>query len=297
MSLNSAQIFIETDDFEQLTSELSLYLSEWFEERFRQLTRRDDPSRHFLDKDRRRGVIALPPTGGWSVLVEKRSERADAELARHLSQRLGTRVVWFELQGRRLRFRHQIIDSGRPFDLEAEPPRVWSPLKSELFPMVAYPDIEPIAYRILKDLGLPDETLFLVSDDITIAPGGPGSAMYSLMLHAEDGPRIESLRFEPSWSWGIAHEEPVREDFHGMHQDGLRTVTLETRLLRGVPDEAAAMNLVSIERHARQRLERYLYRNGVDLGRHVIDFRYRSEDHDTTLLEALVKQARLELDR
>lgn len=296
MSLNSGQIFIATDDFEDLGRELLFYLGEWFEKRYQAIDREADLSTHFLDKDRRRAVMALPPFEGWCTVFEMRPGRADPQLAAHLSRRLGARAVWFELQGARLRWRWQSFDAGRPQSPHLSPERAWTPLKQELFPMPLYEDIEPIAYRQLRELDLPRERLFLRTEDIVVAPDtGSGPALYALMLTSEEGPRFEHLRFEPRWTWRIHDDEPVREDFHGVHHDGERTITLETRWLRGVPDATSASNLVRIERLARERLERDLARRGIDLERHVIDFRYRSEDHDTTLLEALVRQARLEL--
>ncbi len=293
MSLNSGQIFVATEDFETLGQELLFYLGDWFEKRYQAIDRAADLSAHFLDKDRRRAVLALPACEGWCTVLEKRPDRADPALAAHLSRRLSARVVWFELQGSHLRWRRQIFEAGRPEPPHLQPERVWIPLKQELFPMVPYADIEPIAYRELQALGLPQQRLLLTADDISVA-AGDGSALYALMLQTPEGSRFEHVRFQPQWSWQIHDDEPVREDFHGVHQDGHRTITLETRWLRGVPDIAAALNLVRLEQAARERLEHDLVRRGFDLERHVIDFRYRSEDHDTTQLEALVRQARLE---
>ena len=222
MSINVGQLFIQHPNLKLTVRVAAEYLRIWQRDVFSRLSnleKTEQGAEHFLEK-RTRKITILQPLRGWSMLVEQSRFLADGDLARHLSEGLGCRVVWAEVQGGALgwacfEFEKGKLLRGRLEPVAAREPRLMAaarecglaaPGELESQDMPVYPsDPEQAAWSHLLSLELPPEYLFFYPGDLKrLNDGGDVEAGFLVLKDSFYGGRLLSS-IGPARQIGRAH--------------------------------------------------------------------------------------------
>ncbi|HOX06897.1 MAG TPA: hypothetical protein PK280_10885 [Planctomycetota bacterium] len=256
MSINVGQVFVQHEKLNLIIKVAAEYLRMWQRDVYSRLSdieKNEQGAEHFLEK-RTRKITVLPPKGGWTTLIECVRFLADAELAKHLSEGLGCRTVWAEVQGGALgwacfEFEKGALVRGRMEPLAGREPRLVAAANEaglagltelESADMPDYPaDPERAAWDHLVGLGLPAEHLFVYPSDLTrLDSGGDITAGFLTLKESSfyNGRLITALgpaRF-PRRTGSL----PCRPDLVA-RTGGEPVAVHEVRLLAGRPRPAA----------------------------------------------------------
>jgi len=269
MSINVGQIFIQHQNLNLTVKVAAEYLRIWQREVFARLSdleKDEQGAEHFLEKRTRR-IAILPPLRGWSVAIEQVRFLADGDLARHLSEGLGCKVVWVELQGGALGWAGFEFENGRLVRGKLEPlggrePRLVTAANEagaanlaelEAPDMPVYPaDPERAAWNHLLALGLPREYLFVYPADFTrLNAGGDVTAGFLTLKDSFYGGRLITST-GPARLAVRGPELPCRPDL--LARSGGEPVAVhEVRLLAGRPRAAALDSAFAAELGWRRR--------------------------------------------
>lgn len=166
-SMNIGQVFVKTGDPGRLDAAVRAYLDGW--------AKSAKPG----EAPAGRRLVVLPPRDGWATLLDA-GPKADAALAEALSKALGTRVIWIEVAGSSLSWRHVILQDGKIVETGAEPVPGWGGEALD-GPMPRYRDVESLAWSLLAKEGVPRAYRFLAQADVQVAKDpkkGPQASIY-----------------------------------------------------------------------------------------------------------------------
>lgn len=258
MAINASQILLRTRRTAKLLKAVEGYLSKWV-----RAAKAEWPAVPFLGTDAarhtwvlHRGAEDRSKEGGWFCVLDADPDRADHDLAAHLSGVLGARVLVAELAGGRLTWAVAVIEAGRRLRAEREPPEAF---EDGAVGMPLYPDATGEILRALRPEGVPAELRLLRQDEFEegaepepLTGEEPEFAVERLV----SWPEKKAVRRLPS---AVVHLRrrpgavPFRPDVEGEGEGG-RALFVEIRSLIGTPDSHAVHNLLEIERLDRNRL-------------------------------------------
>lgn len=208
MSINVGQIFVNFGNLRLAMRVATEYIRRWERGTYRKLSgieKREQGAENFLNRMSRR-VVMLAPLNGWIALQESVRFLADAELSRHMSESLGCRVIWLEVQGGALgwscfEFNNGQLTDGRLDPLAGREPRLLTAARAAGL-VNGYPEFEPDmprypvepeidAWHHLLSLGLPAERIFVYPRDIRrMLSGGNTDAGYITLKSSRSGGRV-----------------------------------------------------------------------------------------------------------
>ncbi|HOX38008.1 MAG TPA: hypothetical protein PL033_08475 [Candidatus Brocadiia bacterium] len=273
MSINAGQLFVETGSFQPACDFVKDYLGEWYQEVFLKLSpealakRREE---FFLDEELVRSLVVLPPMDGWVCILERCKTRADGEMARSISKKLGCRVIWSELGGASLSQWLLCFNKGETGEWVAEPDGQFGayyrsiagmPGQPDRSKMPIYSDVEKDAFDRLKKLGIPASILFLRHDDVFYSPQKDQEhAAFFKIWNRDDGPAYHHYTFPAQHDSCPEEEAPVQFDLSEMKIETSQQLITETRYLFGVPGDETVARVAEIEAAFRERAFQHLIR-------------------------------------
>lgn len=164
------------------------------------------------------------------------------DMARHLSRALEGTAIWFGLAGNALASRFIRYDLGREAEKTLEPPEIFQTEPTSVMP--AYRDVEQELYKKLRELGIPQEYVFLFMEEVGVSGGNPGTTDAVIIR----GGNVEQF----------VHRVPRRSvdevrTLYDHHKEADQTV-LETLRLQGAFDHSRARQLLqTLEAMTRRR--------------------------------------------
>ena len=164
------------------------------------------------------------------------------DTARHLSRALEGTAVWFGLAGNALASRFIRYHLGTEAEKSLEPPEIFQTEPATVMP--AYRDVERELYAKLRELGIPQEYVYLFMEEIGVSGGNPGSTDAVVIR----GGNVEQF----------VHRVPRRSvdearTLYDHHKEGDQTV-IETLRLQGAFDHSRARQLLlTLEAMAKRR--------------------------------------------
>ncbi|MBE7465157.1 MAG: hypothetical protein HS116_16900 [Planctomycetes bacterium] len=315
MSVNEAYLVVRSDSDAAVDEAVAGELQRWVREVCPQLSPQfDHPADWGADANWRRQYLHLPGSGGWSLLIDTARQHSDPELARALSRRLKTTVVWTLVLGSCYHWRYRIYDNGREVRALVSPedlPELQALLgrgderrgadessASVAFrgPMPRYEDVEAALDNFLERLGVPKE-LRLVTRD-RCAPADAAHAGRGSLLSVEGlraGIPVVKVRAQALAPPPAEPAVPVSFDGVARNEQGVRYF-LERRRIFGIPSPADLERLLELEREIRNRYE-YPFLEIPDGAAPEIRFHYRHEDPGGDPLDARLKARRAAYER
>jgi hypothetical protein len=268
------------------------------------LEKEEQGAENFLTRRSRR-LTVMPPRDGWAMIIEQVRFLADGDLARHLSEGLGCKVVWSEVQGGALgwacfEFENGHLTGGRLDPASGREERLVAAaneakalnlMEAEQSEMPVYPvDPEMDAWHHLCALGLPREYIFAYPNDIVrLGSGGETEAGFVVLKDSYYGGRLTAA-VGPARFAARPQGLPYRPDLVA-REDGQPTAIHEIRLLQGRPSRQSLDRAFEAELHWRRRAF-YVMSETLPGSVPHISFRYKDPADPDRDLEKLLEQRR-----
>ena len=269
MSVNVGQLFVQHDNLSMLLKVATEYVRAWQRDIFSKLSeleKHEQGAENFLTRRTRRLTI-LPPRDSWAMIIEHVRFLADGDLARHISESLGCRVVWAEVQGGALGWACFEFDKGKLVGGKLEPvsgreqrlvaaaneSRAANLSETEDGQMPLYPiDAEQEAWDHLVGLGIPPGYVFVYPGDVVrLNSGGDMEAGYIILKDSHYGGRMITAS-GPAKFLPRPEGLPYRPDLVA-RENGQPTAIHEVRLLHGRPSRGAVDRIFEAELAWRRR--------------------------------------------
>jgi hypothetical protein len=269
MSINVGQLFVEHDNLKLILRVVAEYVRVWQKGIFSRLStleKQEQGAENFLTRRARR-ISILPPANGWAMIVEQVRFLADGDLARHLSEGLGCRVIWSEVQGGALGWACFEFENGKLTGGRLEPAagreerlvaaateaKAVNLAQTESPAMPLYPlDAEQDAWNHLLGLGLPRDYIFLYPGDILrLDKGGELEAAFVVLRASHYGGRMTAA-IGPAKLLPRPAGMPYRPDLVARSGDQ-PTCVHEVRLVHGSPTRQAIERIFAAELKWRRR--------------------------------------------